>query len=526
MFRILPLVLLLAFPSLALAQAADVEGAGREAGTEFKLDGYYRVRANWFKDPAQAKGQDVQRYFEHRFRLEPHLNLNEYIAVHAQIDALDGIWGSNPGNVLLQSTADRQPNLLVRRASAEVTTAVGIFRVGRMASHWGRGILSNDGDGFRNDFGDAYGGDTYDRILFVTKPLGIDAPLTVALLYDKIVETETPLAPQEPIIARRGDVNEAGFIIHWKQGNLGIGTYTLLRLQPETETQAWIPDLQLRYDTRRFHFLGEVVGIFGRTEAVTTLLTPGQRFEADGRQQVSPGFTLSDHRMEIEMVGYASEIGFKPMPWLDLALESGYASGDEAGTEAFGDGKLQSFTFDPDYNVGLLMWDYANRMRTEREFAALQRQFNTPVAGSTLAQQCQVFLCNNRTGFPSSSAALSDFLASTARVFGPTGGAVRNAIYLFPKVRLQPVDDVNMTLAAVWARAPEVVETAVVSNNEPATAADYGFELDGAVHYDYTDNFRIGIEGGWFKPGSIFQLANGDAAPSMFLVRPRFTVVF
>lgn len=519
MLRLALIILLLGLSTEALAQEADFE---------YNLDGYYRVRPTWIKDAEQPKGEVVDRFIHHRFRIEPHLYINEYISVHAQADALDGIWGSNPGNVLTQSTADRTPNIVLRRASGEVTTPVGVFRVGRMGSHWGRGILSNDGDGFRNDFGDAFEGDTYDRILFITKPLGVDGPLTTALLYDKILETDNVFLPGrggsapglDPILQARGDADQYGVIVHYRHGPFGIGTYTLLRRQHETKTQAWIPDLYATWRGERLTVSLEAVGIFGRTEAVTALFLPGQEFEIDGRTRQAAGFLLANPKLDIEMVGASSEVGFQIVDAVQVALEAGYASGDEAGTDTFSDGKLSTFSFDPDYNVGLIMWDYANRVRTQAEFEAVRRRFNTPVGGQTLAELCTTGQCTNQTNLTTAEA-LNDFIEGTSGVFVPSNGAVRNAFYLFPKVRLQPLEDLNMILAAVWARAIEPIPTLAGGESK-----DYGLEFDLGVHYDYTRNFRVGLEAGWFLPGEIFDTPTGESASSIFHIQPRFTVVF
>ena len=36
---------------------------------------------------------------------------------------------------------------------------------------WGLGLLASSGDGYENDFGDAYYGDIVDRALFATAPI-------------------------------------------------------------------------------------------------------------------------------------------------------------------------------------------------------------------------------------------------------------------------------------------------------------------------------------------------------------------
>src|SRR5690606_3952794 len=112
----------------------------------------------------------------------------------------------------------------------------------------------------------------------------------------------------------------------------GISTYTLLRRQSETDTQAWIPDLYVTWRGEKLTVLVEAVGIFGRTEAVTALYAPGQTYEVDGETRQSAGFTLANPKLDIEMIGISGEAGCKVIDEVEVAVEGGYASGDEAGT--------------------------------------------------------------------------------------------------------------------------------------------------------------------------------------------------
>ena len=124
-----------------------------------------------------------------RFRLEPVLNISEDIKILSQIDLLDNlILGSTPeayqGTTGLNeyyplpmfSQSQVAPHkgynsysdsITVKRVWAEVMTPFGQLRFGRMPSHWGLGVLVNDGSCF-----DCDGGSTADRIAFVTKIFG------------------------------------------------------------------------------------------------------------------------------------------------------------------------------------------------------------------------------------------------------------------------------------------------------------------------------------------------------------------
>jgi uncharacterized protein (TIGR04551 family) len=99
-----------------------------------------------------------------RFRLEPTINVSEELRIKAQIDMLDNVvWGSTPAyaysqyqgnNVALLSIGQVPPaaglnsvvnSIAVKQVYGEVSTPVGLFKFGRMPSHFGLGINYNDG---------------------------------------------------------------------------------------------------------------------------------------------------------------------------------------------------------------------------------------------------------------------------------------------------------------------------------------------------------------------------------------------
>src|SRR5687768_6238700 len=117
-----------------------------------------------------------------RLRLEPVFNVYEDIKIKMQMDILDNlILGSTPDGfptnpispLLAFSQTQIAPSdgvnsltdsIRVKRVWAEIMTPLGQLRVGRMPSHFGMGLLANQGGGLDSDFGD-----TNDRVLFATK---------------------------------------------------------------------------------------------------------------------------------------------------------------------------------------------------------------------------------------------------------------------------------------------------------------------------------------------------------------------
>jgi uncharacterized protein (TIGR04551 family) len=188
-----------------------------------ELDGYFRMRTDWFKnfnlgfpdiDPmyggspfptalgckATAVGHpcdDSLSSANMRLRLEPTLNLDEGTSVHVQADALDNVvLGSTPsdpvrganyvdkvtGNrppagpfnggtqtTVRQGSNSDRPSIEVKRAWAEVAVPLGVVKFGRMPNQWGMGILYNGGGADPINGGYDYDsdyGDTVDRASF------------------------------------------------------------------------------------------------------------------------------------------------------------------------------------------------------------------------------------------------------------------------------------------------------------------------------------------------------------------------
>jgi uncharacterized protein (TIGR04551 family) len=186
-----------------------------------ELDGYYRMRTDWFKNfnlgfPDPGFGGTPfptglgckSTLTDHpcdgslssanmRLRLEPTINLDEGTSVHIQADLLDNlVLGSTPSDPTLggsyvdpstlynpptgafnngtQTTpvrgvnSDRDP-VQIKRAWAEVALPLGVLKFGRMPNHWGMGILYNSGGADPINGGydyDADYGDTVDRASF------------------------------------------------------------------------------------------------------------------------------------------------------------------------------------------------------------------------------------------------------------------------------------------------------------------------------------------------------------------------
>jgi hypothetical protein len=250
-----------------------------EQGPNLITSGYLRVRAKSFEDIAPEKG--TISWIEHRTRLEPTLYLSESFKVHFQLDILEYMDFFN-GSTVTVTAAELFPfyreyepepgtesdNMLrivkMRRAWFELLTPFGLFEAGRMPSNWGMGILSNDGNGFRNNFGDSYYGDTFDRILFGTKPMGADSNLLTALVFDKLSSGN--------IDSSTDDADEVLLIALYTGKGLTAGGQGTSRNHPSTSTSIWIWDAYIKAVPPPFRLEAEVAFLSGHTKALTSLL--------------------------------------------------------------------------------------------------------------------------------------------------------------------------------------------------------------------------------------------------------------
>ena len=188
---------------------------------KFTFHGYYRARYNWIGNAPMPTGSipSASRFPSKnasfgtmRLRLDPEVtygpNPDLPIArLRFTIDGFDNVvWGDNarvqPGVPLFaveQSTTsidgfDLSDSLKLERAWIEFLVPIGQIRVGRMESQWGMGQLTHAGNGLA-EWGDFLRGETFDRILFATRPITLargiskgdtrQTPLIYAFVYDR-----------------------------------------------------------------------------------------------------------------------------------------------------------------------------------------------------------------------------------------------------------------------------------------------------------------------------------------------------
>jgi hypothetical protein len=402
----------------------------------FELHGYYRARFNWMTNVPVVDSNTVTpigsafgAYVFGRLRLDPAILYGTdptapIAAVRLQIDALDNvIFGDN---ARLQSTPlfGETPSMtdidgrdvgpfLLRRAWVEFLLPVGQIRIGRQPSQGGLGILFNDGNGFRNDWGDARYGTTFDRFLFATRPLTIintltrgdsrPTPLVFAIAHDWLVEdpigtaSAAPYAPTGPdtsfsppgtlarstlpfqnVLNGRDDVTQTFGALVWNDpkinplrssDELQIGGVFVYRAQKLTESDVFIPDLF--WKTRLSPFgnrapqlvlNGEVFAILGTSRG---LPFPSLGFD--------PNTGRTAQVAEAGIWGAVVQAGLAQDQQWQALLEWGYSSGDRQLTDT----RLTQRPFNPDYNVGMVMYQIALQAVTAEGYNNALRAFRS-----------------------------------------------------------------------------------------------------------------------------------------------------
>jgi len=418
---IILLFTLLLIPALVWAKESGESAKKKKADEKltFDVDGFYRLRWTRIGDIDAFPEGPVPKvtYWDQRLRLEPILTYKpgysflKKVKLHVLADIYDGSFGihdERPESLSFDERTWGQPFLTkesdwksdgfwLREYWTELDIGVAVIRVGRMGSKWGRGILANDGNEYDDDFGDNYFGDTVEGVLIGTKPIDLitggktKTDFIIAFKYDwLVVEDSTGDEGDNPtqyavILLKEGPEEDEETGDTWHDTSMGI--YYVHRTQDD-DTTANVIDftfnipVTLRDDKLKLVTSLEALYIWGETDANRSINAP--------------------EGSDIEMYGISGSVAAETKK-IDIIAEAGYASGDP---DPFDD-EITDFHFNADYNVGLIMFERVIAAAT----ANTAHQFSNP-------------------GLASEPPAGIDQL--------PTNGAVTNAIYAYPRLKVRP----------------------------------------------------------------------------------------
>lgn len=526
---------------------------------KFAFHGYYRARYNWIGNAPSSPVDGefptgTASYGYMRLRLDPEVtygpNPDLPIArLRFTIDGFDNVvFGDNARvlNVPLFATDqsatdvdgfDLRDTLRLERAWIEFLIPIGQIRVGRMESQWGVGLLTHAGNGLA-EWGDFLRGETFDRILFATRPLTVgraikngdsrQTPLIYAFVYDRLSQNtvvdptiqrpppdnlpppfdyrflpfttwfpERSLFPLEYLQQLANRVNEVVNVLAWFDEDYGradtdelfAGVYFVYRWQSQTQSKIYIPDFSWRLQ----HTLS------GKRRLAIT--TEGEYYWIGGESGALP-FTQGCppapcRRGKGNIHNVLARLGVKSVGRWSAQLEGGFASGDDdvLSFGELGQGStptLKTRGFNTNVKVGLLMYQVALKALT-----------------------------------------FDAFFPFGAQEIG-ANGSVWNSKYFMPSYRVTIVNGLEFHTQALfgWASA---LDPFVYGGGSAGRVESCGFkgrcwlgwELDAAIRarIGADDIVWIDFEGGFMQPGGAFTNA-GFSDKWLWTAQMRAAMVF
>lgn len=363
--------------------------------TSFPLDVSTTVQQGHPNAVGDSLGQN--NFVTHWLRFTPRLQVRDNVQIVGQIDLVTGFVLGDQAHDVASDMTPRDDfngfsNVQPRWLYADLTTKIGVLRVGQQPSHWGMGILANDGD-HASLFGDYRYGDISERVLFATKPLGKESPFIVAIAGDLVYRDANATLT-------RGDQAFQGVLAAlYDKGQNQLGLYGVYRDQRRDRDATQFSAYTDRITVGALDAAGKFAApvsygsdtyVFGQAEAATILgstndlRTNAQALSGDTTAIRSYGGALAlgvVHATHGCCCGGSACNAAHPGEckggcsgdmklWGDLVgqVEIGYASGD---ADPY-DGTEKRFTFNPNHKVGLILFDEVMRWQTARAATAAQ----------------------------------------------------------------------------------------------------------------------------------------------------------
>ncbi|MDP2315637.1 MAG: hypothetical protein Q8P41_22245 [Pseudomonadota bacterium] len=341
-----------------------------------------------------------------------------------------------------------------RRLSVDGRAGPVGIEAGLVTSHWGLGMLANDG---AHDpvFGRSDFGDRVIRVRLGTRPVA-DVPLTVAIAGDRVVADEQ--ATWSPFVGGQAAWQAIATVLWGEPDKARAGLYGVYRNQTEADglrvTQVGVVDLYgdapIVLPGWKLRVAGEAAGIFGST-------TRGQSYNArDG--------------LVVQSLGAVGLVEARPdaLPASGM-LRGGFASGDGNPD----DGYSRDFTFDRDLDAGMVLFDELQGSID----AAAYAQLTDPTHSGGAPDGAELLVAE---------------------------GSVRHATFIQPVVTVTPRPWLGLKAGALfaWNTSPITQPFATYRNGgvpvnhlgEPTSGYWLGTELDWAVTLGDVDATVLGLK--------------------------------
>jgi hypothetical protein len=402
----------------------------------------------------------------------------------------DAVSGTRADRDLLDSGRLVDP----RQFYGQWLSPVGQLRAGLQTSQWGLGILANSGAASTEGlFNQHFGGDRVIRAVFATAPLRpIDDKSFLKDVYLAVGGDFVWRDENADLLA--GDQALQGMTaLLYDTDDTKAGTYVVYRNQTDRDDdflEIWA------FDVYGDHTLTVAEDWTFRAAAESALLTG----------ESNRTLTQDGQAVSVLGLGAAAEIGarFEPAK-TSLELRAGYASGD-ANTD---DDTLYRFRFDPNYTVGLVLFDHYLPAVTRRSHDAIHDPSRSGEAPKGIGG-----LVND--------------------------GGIENAYYLSPRLLYGSEDGFLTGVSFLWAQAAQPLYDPYLTfesggspvgvNGRTPASDDLGVEIDAAIQYRFEPIERLTLEMkgeyGIFFPGEAFDDASGAPQGAQSLARVRMSVLW
>ena len=489
-------------------------------------------------DPIDTLGKKT--FLEHRLRVGGELRSEEDgIELRFEADLLNGLFAALPGGYVLapqavpaggapqpllaaplrnQAWGVNPSSFALRELALRWRGSAGQLTFGATTFTFGQGMLTSPANGpVDAEAGDQRFGDRVVRLAFSTRPLvkmiGPDAPdLTIAIGADLVLEdsTATLFRPFADWSAK-GAIQDKAFggllaLVHKAEGReLGLFITRRKVISPDspvllqgttlpfsTDLSVWAFDAAAKVERKlagmNAALAAEGALVIGDTNRVRNATCTGGA--GSDRCKILQGGAVVRGGLDGSVLGFD--------------LLAGFATGD---ADPFDD-QINNFKLSRDFPVGMILFDQVIAWQS----AAAVRRATDPLLSNAPAPGI-------------------DLLS--------TNGAVTNAIFVQPTLKVKVAEGLQLWGSILWAVAPQPVadpfwtlKSGAITNafGQPA-GKGYGLELDAGVNYQRMLtpglNLHAGLAGGVFLPGDAFVVdAAGTKMDSVARVKARAAIWF
>lgn len=402
---------------------------------EVTWEGHYRTRVRYFDTLSLATvennefSEESSMWTDHRLQLLPSFVFSDAVRIRTGLKVLPfNTFGAHPvsmadpvtGEETAQAYAygirsgEGETDIAIDYAYGEVDAGFGQFRFGRMPVEWGSGMVYNAGLDPLSEYGD-----NADR-LQITAPVG-----PVYLIGAIETSAENFINADDDMLTYTGGVAYLG-------ERYGLGSYNTYRVAKFGD------------DSKYTLFTGD---LWARVQLGMTSLEWEFAFQTGGGN-------LSEDVNDVTITGIGTQLtALVGGDTLRVGASGGLATGDQDPY----DNEYRTFSFDPDFNVALMMFEES-----------------MPVLAHENPHS------QNNGG----------------REWGAVrlGEGVSNALYVRPAIQYTVKEGLDLELAWIGARAAKLPESDMDDKG-------YGSEFDFTVDYRPFDHFQLSSTTGVFMPG-------------------------